>query len=265
MKRTSTNKPLFNEIKNTVTPTEGINKLSFDPKTHVYMFSLAGNTKVGHIATFSTLMGDYVYKIPKGKLKNIKGTCQNCGSCKPNCYVRSSYRFPGVIHSQAVNTWGLRNELAKVQNDLATQLTRHPSIKTVRINQSGEVETDDQFAMWCELATKFPKIRFYIYTKMYGIAEKFLLGGLVPANFTVNYSVWHDTGVKEFNRVKHLKNVKAFVYDDGVDMFLPAKCYCPAYKVIGKTGKAKMDHSVTCETCQLCITSKVKVIACHQH
>lgn len=255
---------LFHENTNTVTPTDGIKDLKFNPKTHKYCFNLSGNTKVGRIATWSTLMGDYTYKGMSGKLKDITGTCGNCGACKAGCYVRSSYRFPSVVYSQAVNTWGLRNELDKVESDLAEVIERR-KIGIVRINQSGELENEEQMAMWCRLASKFSDVKFYIYTKMYDIAEKFLKNGLVPSNFTINYSVWHGVGVKEYEKVKSFPNVKAFVYDDGVDMELPTKCYCPAYKVIGKSGKAKMDHSVTCETCGLCIDSKVKVIACHDH
>ena len=203
---------LFHEDKNTVTPTDGIKSLKFDSKNHKYALSLAGNTKVGRIATWSTLMGDYTYKGMTGVLKDITGTCGNCGACKAGCYVRSSYRFPGVVHSQAVNTWGLRHNLPKVESDLAEQIKRrHVSI--VRLNQSGELENDEQMAMWCRLASSFPEVKFYIYTKMYQIAEKFLKGGLVPENFTINYSVWHDVGVKEYERVKDFPNVKAFGLD----------------------------------------------------
>ena len=116
---------LFDETKNIVTPSDGIAKLSFDPSKHTYGFNMGGNTKVGAIPTFSTLLGDYTYKKLTGKLKNIKGTCQNCGSCKKACYVRASYRFPSVIYSQAVNTWGMRNELDKVERDLAAQIKRY--------------------------------------------------------------------------------------------------------------------------------------------
>ena len=63
---------LFHEDTNTVTPSDGIKKLKFDPKTHKYGFSLAGNTKVGRIATWSTPMGDYTYKGLTGVLKDTK-------------------------------------------------------------------------------------------------------------------------------------------------------------------------------------------------
>ncbi len=257
-------KQLFHEDTKTVTPTDGIKDLKFDKDTHKYGFSLAGNMKVGRIATWSTLLGDYTYKGLTGLLEDIKGTCKNCGSCKKSCYVRASYRFPGVVHSQAVNTWGLRHALKKVEDDLATQIERR-HIKIARINQSGELENDRQMAMWCRLAIRFPETKFYLYTKMYDIVGKFLDNGDVPPNFTILFSVWHDVGSEEYKKYSSMPNVKAFVFDDGVDMVLPTKCYCPAYKVVGKSGKAKMDHSVSCETCGLCIDSKVKVIACHDH
>lgn len=257
---------LFHEDTKTITPSAGIAKLTFDPDTYKYHFSLSGNIKVGsNVATWSTPMGDYTIEGLAGVLKNTKGTCKNCKACKSSCYVRSSYRYPNVIHSQAINVWGLRHAIKKVEADLTEQLEKHPKVTIIRINQSGEVENDRQMAMWCRLAIKFPERKFYIYTKMYDIAGKFLDNGDVPPNFTVLFSVWHEVGVKEYEKYSHLPNVKAFVYDDGENMELPTKCYCPAYKVIGKSGKAKMDHSVTCGTCRLCIDSKVPVIACHDH
>jgi len=254
---------LFDEIKNIVTPSDGIAKLSFDPKNHTYGFNMGGNTKVGEIPTFSTLMGDYTYKKLTGKLKNIKGTCGNCGSCKKACYVRASYRFPSVIYSQAVNTWGMRNELDKVERDLAAQIKRR-DIKVYRINQSGELENEEQLAMWCRLAEAFPETRSYLYTKMYGLVEKFLKAGLVPKNLTILYSVWKDQGVKEYERVKDLPNVKAFVYDDG-DVRLETKIYCPAY-VIPEGSTRAVRRPIHCDHCRLCIDKPTaKVIGCHDH
>lgn len=254
---------LFNETKNIVTPTGGIMDFQFSPKHYTYHFNMVGNTKVGKIPTFSTLMGDYTYKGMSGKLRNITGTCQNCGSCKKACYVRASYRYPSVIYSQAINTWGMRNELDKVERDLAAQIKRY-DIKVYRINQSGELENEEQLAMWCRLAEAFPETCSYLYTKMYDLAEKFLKSGLVPKNLTILYSVWKDQGVKEYERVKDLPNVKAFVYDDG-DVRLETKIYCPAY-VIPEGSKRAVRRPIHCDHCRLCIDKPTaKVIGCHDH
>ena len=255
---------LFNEKEKIVTPTSGIFLHNFNPSTHKYSFNLSGNIKIGNIASFSTLMGDYTYKGMDKELKDIKGTCKNCECCKKSCYVRASYRFPSVIFSQAVNTWGMRNELDKVEMDLAEQL-ENLNIKIVRLNQSGELENEEQFAMWCRLAEHFSNVKFYIYTKMYSIVEPFLKKGLVPSNFTINYSIWHDVGVKEFKKVEKCPNVKAFIYDDGVNLNLHPIVYCPAYTKQNGDKKAKMNHNITCEKCRLCIDKKIKIIGCLDH
>lgn len=236
----------------------------FDPKSYTYHFT-EGNIKVGRIFTWSTLMGDYTYKNLPGKLKNIQGTCANCAGCKESCYVRKSYRYPTTVFYHAANTWGLRNQLDKVEQDLARQLAKahRTPINVVRLNQSGELENAEQLAMWCRLATKFSDKSFYIYTKMYDLVGSFLDQGLVPANMTILFSVWHEYGVNEYKKYAHLANTKAFVYDDG-DVQLPTKIYCPAYKLNDK-GRPFMDHSMTCEKCGLCYKSKAKVIGCIDH
>lgn len=236
----------------------------FDPTTYTYHFT-EGNIKVGRVFTFSTLMGDYTYKGLNGKLRNIQGTCGNCAGCKDACYVRKSYRYPTTVFYHAANTWGLRNQLDKVEQDLARQLAKahRTPINVVRLNQSGELENAEQLAMWCRLATKFSDKSFYIYTKMYDLVGSFLDQGLVPANMTILFSVWHEYGVNEYKKYAHLANVKAFVYDDG-DVQLKTKIYCPAYKINAK-GRPFMDHSMTCEKCGLCYKSKAKVIGCIDH
>ena len=248
-----------------VTPTDGIKKYHFDPKNNKYKFELKGNSKLGKIAVWSTLMGDYVYKRLKGVLKNIKGTCTNCEACKGSCYVRSGYEMrPSEILNHAKNTWGLRNELDKVAADLSKQLSRG-RIDVVRINSSGEIENADQMSMWCTLAYAYPNVKFYVYTKNYRTAVNFLKGGLVPNNMTILFSVWGKHGVKEFNSVKHLTNVKAFMFDDG-KMKLTPQCYCPTYHEKLKTSdKYKRDAAHTCDKCKLCFTGNIKVIACHDH
>lgn len=253
---------VFNEESNTVKPTPGFAKIFqqrlANPKP--YKLAIGANRKLGDtMASWSTLMGDYVYNFG---MFSMKGTCGgHCQGCKHACYVRHSYFQPGVIATHAINTNGIRNRLNQVRNDLTNQLAKG-KIQIVRINQSGEIENEEQFGMWCQLAHLFPNIRFYVYTKNYPVAEQFLTNDLVPANFTVNYSIWHDFGVKEFLRVKSHPSVKAFIYDDGYTA-IPAQASCPAYRKIN--GKTKLDHAITCEKCGLCFKSSIKTISCVDH
>lgn len=260
-------KGMFDEVKRRVTLTikqaagAVVNYARFVTKwkSKVYRFHFEedGNSKMGHIASWSTLLGDYTYHGLGKWFNGIKGTCVNCGACVSKCYVRASYRYAAVVLNHAVNTWGLRKHLDKVENDLAEQLGKG-KITIARINQSGELENADQLAMWCRLASGFTNVQFYLYTKNFKLVGDFLENGLVPKNLTILYSVWHDVGVKEFNSQKNLPNVKAFVYDDGTLAITP-KAYCPAYK------NGKLDHEWPCSRCGLCFRSKVNVIGCKEH
>jgi len=253
---------VFHEEANIVTPTPGFAKIFhnrlINPKP--YKLAIGNNRKLGNaMASWSTLMGNYSYELGE---TTMKGTCGNhCAGCKHACYVRHSYFQPNVIATHAINTDGMRNNLSKVKADLIKQLQKG-NIQIVRINQSGEIENEDQFKMWCDLATMFSNVQFYIYTKNYSVAEHFLTEGLVPKNFTINYSIWHQVGVSEYLRVKDYPSVKAFIYDDGYTA-IKSQVSCPAYKKIN--GKTKLDHSITCEKCGLCFKSSAKTISCVDH
>ena len=61
--------------------------------------------------------------------------------------------------------------------------------------------------------------------------------------------------------VKHVKNVSAFVYDDGeLYMDIPKADYCAAYD-----DKGHMNHKITCAVCKKCLNGKTKVIGCKAH
>lgn len=236
---------------------------TFTAQTFKYSFLRNGNIKLGDsMATWSTLMGSHDINIPElGQA--VKGTCQNCAGCEKDCYVKKSYRYPSVKYSHARNTLGLRNAIDKVFKDLDAQLKKAKNkIKIVRLNQSGELENEDQFGRWCRLAENHPETKFYIYTKMYDLVIPGLLAGKVPSNFTILFSIWHDQGAAEYEMVKHLKNVKAFIYDDGEDLTVEPKVYCAAYDSNGK-----LNHEETCQKCGKCYVNvdAWKEVGCKAH
>lgn len=235
----------------------------FNASTHKYSFIREGNIKLGgSMATWSTLMGDEEIEIPTLDMK-VRGTCQNCTSCKDSCYVKKSYRYPSVKLGHARNTLGLRQDENKVFSDLDKQLNHAKKpIKIVRLNQSGELESEAQFGRWCRLAANHPTTKFYIYTKMYEYVIPGLLAGKVPENFIVLFSIWHENGKAEFEMVKHLKNVKAFVYDDDEQLSVTPTIYCEAYDKNGK-----LNHNQSCETCGRCFVpiNNWQIVGCHAH
>lgn len=238
-------------------------KMNFDPQTYKYRFYRDGNVKLGtSVASWSTLKGSERLWIKELKAK-VTGTCKNCSSCTNDCYVNKSYlRYPNVKLAHAKNAVGLRQAFDKVFSDLNNQIKNAVNkIKIVRINQSGELRDEKELLAWCNLAKNNKETSFYVYTKNYDVATAVLLEKRVPNNMTILYSIWHENGKKEYESVKHLPNVKAFVYDDG-NVSVKPQSYCMAYNE-----KGHMNHKITCEKCRKCFNnkSKIKIIGCHEH
>ncbi len=245
----------------------------------------ANNIKLGElIATFSKLMGNEEHYIPEYALF-VKGSCgEFCQYCDKHCYVRKSYvrhtnRETGecsVKKGHARNTLAFYEDLELSFKELDEQLKRkRKQYVFVRIDQSGELISEEEYSWWCWLARRHPKIQFYLYTKAYRYITALLLSGLVPENVTTLVSVWHECGIAEYKRVAHLDNVKAFAYMDknkdpqngwGYEEYaahgLKVTVRCPAYDL-----KGKMNHNITCDHCCICMNrlATCKVIGCWAH
>lgn len=232
----------------------------FNPRKYTYHFNIGKNIKLGdNIASWSTLKGSARLFIP-GLEKRVKGTCANSDFCSKDCYVNKTYnRFPKTsLLGHARNTIGLRTCPDKVFADLDYQLSHTKRFHVVRINQSGEVETMQEFEMWATLAIMHPDFTLYLYTKQFVMAVDFIKRNPLPKNFHINFSIWHEHGVNQYLQVASNPNVHAFVYDDG-ETYIDANDYCRAYI------KGKLNHNITCEKCKKCYRSGVKVIYCTSH
>jgi len=245
-------------------------KTSKEIKPHFYN----GNLKVGDMLTFNKLAGNLIFS-------GCKGSCgEHCTGCwsakdwtKSPCYVAKSYVQYGdrLIQSHIVNTKAMREDTWGTIKELDYALKRKRTNKTVRIHSSGELETVEELKAWMWLAKENPNRKFYIYTKAYKIVDKVLSKTDkkdLPSNFFINISVWHENGIEMYNKWKQLKNIRAFVYDDGMYNYaknkLKINAYCPAYKKDEK-GKVKLSHDLTCDKCGLCFQEKAKVIGCLSH
>jgi len=229
-----------------------------------------GNTKVGAMWTFSKLYGNEEFYFPELDDNGgyITGTCGgNCAACMPDCYVAKSYRNDSVSYGHMKNTVAMRRDPMQAARDLSAQIDRAKKKPAIcRIDQSGELETFDELTALCWLAEQHKDIQFYVYSKAFELLTPALLSGMVPENLTVLISVWHEYGIEVYNLVKHLPNVKAFVYDDRKFDYAAAgleiQTYCKAYDESGK-----MDHSITCDICRKCFNrlNSCKVIGCYDH
>lgn len=222
-----------------------------------------GNTKLGNMGSFSKLYGNKTYWINDLNMA-VKGTCGNyCAGCEKECYVRKSYRHGSVMLNHARNTVSMRENTKQSFKDMDLQMSRkRKPFEIVRIHQSGEFEKAEEVDGWSDLARKHPETKFYVYTKAYDLVVPKLLDGTIPSNLTVLISIWHSYGMSEYEMVKSLPNVKAFVVDDGYDYGLEFDTRCMAYD-----SKGKLNHNITCDKCKKCFNrgKKSKVIACYEH
>ena len=232
-----------------------------------------GNIKIGNTMwSWNKLAGS-------GVIAGCKGTCgEHCVGCynadnprKSPCYVFKSYNLYGWDHSSIVkghirNTNIMRSDINKAFNDIRLQLKRakkKPS--AVRIHASGEIESTQELMKWIETAVMSPDTPFYVYTKAYEILDEVLSSintNMIPKNFFINISIWHDEGIDMYLKWKCLDCIRAFVYDDGYDYSkrLKINCYCPAYDKNGK-----LHHDLTCDRCKICFQRKAKVCGCYSH
>ena len=231
----------------------------------------SGNIKLGKsMWSFSTMYGNHEIEVRKaGFVIRMRGTCgKHCKGCEGACYVRKSYRYPSVIWSHARNTIAIRADIKQAESDLIGQIDRARNKPEVcRFDQSGEIESMDEMKMFEHIASAYPNIQFYVYTKAYDIVIPELLAGNVPENLVVLISIWHEFGIEEFKKVAHLPNVKCFVLiDDEWDEERYAKhgiiirSLCMAYDKSGT-----MDHRVTCVKCGKCFRKGAQVIGCYEH
>lgn len=233
-------------------------------KAQKYMTN--GNIKVGKMWTFNKLAGNSVFMGCKGTCsKYCKGCWNTEDPLKSNCYVAHSYGVykKTTIPSYVRNTVMMREHMDELFEAIQGQILRARYKRPIRIHASGEFENTSEILWWFKIAQDNPDVPVYVYTKAYDLINRVLRVHKIPANMWINISIWHENGIKCYNKWKHLNNIRAFVYDDGYDYKkhgLDVNIHCPAYN-----NKGKMNHDQTCADCKWCFENKYKVVGCFDH
>lgn len=238
-----------------------------------HLIKSGGNIKLGSsIGTISKLAGNHDYLVwdDRDFPEHITGSCgefcKECGN-RSGCYVFKSYRYGSVIKGHARTTAALREDIGKAFIEMDKQLSRkRKPFSVVRINQSGELESEKELLWYMWLSRRHPDTKFFFYTK----AFKYLFSALdvitekgIPENMTILISIWHEYGIQEYEKLKDIPGIKAFVYMDNFDYQyygIKPETFCPAYDESGK-----MDHNMTCDKCRKCFDRKCKIIGTYPH
>lgn len=225
--------------------------------SHVHMQD--GNDKLGKgIHNVSLLPGDEPLTKKDGTvLTNIKGTCGTdygaeesaCEGCKGDCYAVNSgvYHYNSCIPAWAENTllavYRPKQYWAEVIG-YAIKVSAKANFVAVRLHVSGEIPNWDYFVRMCETVSKYPKIKFYIYTKRFSFVERWLKeNGKLPDNLAVLVSIWHKNYANPYGLAE-------FIYDDGTEPELEKVFHCPA---VSKDGK---ETGIKCNQCKRCPNAK---------
>lgn len=98
-------------------------------------------------------------------------TCPNCKDCRIGCYALKAQRqYPATYNKRLINTILAVRHLSVLEQLIVQQL-RLTKKKIVRIHSSGDFFNQQYLDMWVRIARQFPRIKFYGYTKTYGIFD----------------------------------------------------------------------------------------------
>ena len=269
-----------------------------------------GNRKIGKgIYAFSTLPGNGDHLITtstQGLLTDVPGTCSKfCDGCfGGGCYA---VRDAKLHHNVTIRSWG-ENTILLRRGDVWPQLRAFfaikngkamkilsafnksgdgsygealakareaASVRTFRINVSGEIESLRELREWVSLAKDHPETQFGVYTKNFDALGEYLDAGEdFPDNFVVNISQWH--GVADAFLAKYAwANLNVFEYDDSnvkgnslseEDVERLAKApHCPSVTRDGHHAKNKDGSEVTCDQCRRCYRKTGRLTAVYAH
>ena len=187
----------------------GIEKLNkqLEDGTLIKKISIKTNSKLDGIPTIgfpnifiqSTFMRlyynnfDRMSSIPAAKILmdyfKKHAVCHNCGRCSGLCY---NNKFEAQYPQKAISE--LRVLLAYITDrgnlqEKIIRVAKRSKSGYFRINQNGEIHSEEMIYFWYYIANQCPGIEFYTYTKSYQLFEDFLNSSNLPTNLHVNMSV----------------------------------------------------------------------------
>ena len=120
---------------------------------------------------------------------NSHRMCHNCGRCSGLCY---NNKFHAQYPQKAISELRILLAYILYPNELANKIIRvakKSKSGLFRINQDGEIHSEEQFSWWIDICTKAPSTEFYVYTKAFELFEECLSECSIPSNFHINMSV----------------------------------------------------------------------------
>mgnify|MGYP003302199335 CR=1 FL=1 len=227
-----------------------------------------GNTKTGEEWLLNTLPGEKPITVQGQPITNMRGSCQGvCDGCEGFCYAIQGCRrhhnavMPAVIRNSSLYRNDPTRFVKEIIKELSSWQTKAGNEKVFRWHSSGEIESYEYLEMMTSIATMFPSVHFYTYTKRFNLVERYLdEHGDFPANFVMNLSVWEDNLVKAGFNLNYLSKVQCFEWKDRMSVYdYNHSIHCQSV-IHNKEGEKKghLNHEMNCKKCGLCWKGKCK-------
>ena len=218
-----------------------------------------GNSKTGPEYLLNTLPGDHFLQAGGKELTNVRGSCQNCcDGCEKCCYAikGAKQHHNSVIPNNAINLILYREDRERFLQELREWLNNwKEEEKVFRWHASGEIESPQYLEDMMQIASEYPDVHFYSYTKRFKWIEEYLdKHGSFPK--------------------KYLDQVQLFVWDDLDDPTLAHLPHCPSVEWHKGETKGHLNHTPfsngkprNCKNCGLCWKGRMKgkAIAVYNH
>jgi hypothetical protein len=134
-----------------------------------------GNSKIGHMAAFSTLPGV---------------TCPGAGDCISFCYSYTSWRYPAAYGRQLQNTFLMRFNKPAILRDYLTIADN----ATFRLYVDGDFSSASDLEFWQDVLQTRPDVKAYGYSKSFALFLSHAASGKrFASNYLVNLSGGHNS------------------------------------------------------------------------
>jgi len=166
------------------------------------------------------------FGIPALKSKTGLKTCPMAGTCAKGCYAQQgAYNFGNVkpafeARLETTLSKGFIPDMATAIASKMCTASKNLQRLVVRIHDSGDFYSQEYFRDWCFLASLFPDVKFYAYTKMIAMVQDW--EGMTPDNLRIimSYGGKQDAqirpGLDRHCKVfKTLDELEASGYTDG--------------------------------------------------
>lgn len=135
-----------------------------------------------------------------GKVLNVSlpavFSCMQCKHCAKECYDVRDCRYTNTLKARARNWSIVTRSPEKYFSDIRRAIEKHPSFRYFRWHVGGDIPNLNYFAEVVAIAREYPNVRFWTYTKVYGLVNEYVrthggsIAEAIPENMSVMFSEW---------------------------------------------------------------------------